>query len=143
MKTKFRIERKLEYKKPYIQEGIYHARLLHFKEMPKSVFGERIAVIFKVYTENGISELPMVCSTYISETSRLGKLLIAMGKKIEPDTEIDINDLVGGYCQVMVIGYTRDNGQRASAVNEVYPENQHTREFIAQIEAKFQELCSS
>ena len=139
MKTKFRIERKLEYKKPYIQEGIYHAKILHFKEMPKSVFGERIAVIFKIYTEQGISELPMVCSTYIGENSRLGKLLIAMGKKIEPDTEIDIKDLVGKLCQVMVIGYVRDNGQRASAVNEVYPENQHTEEVIARIEAKFPE----
>lgn len=137
MKTKFRIERKLEYKKPYIQEGIYHAKLLHFKEMPKSVFGERIAVIFKIYTENGISELPMVCSTYISETSRLGKLLVAMGKKIEPDTEIDINDLVGRLCQVMVISYVRDNGQRASAVNEVHPANQHTEEVIAKLETKY------
>lgn len=122
------------FEKPHIGEGLYHAELQDIKDIAEGQYGQRVALVFQVFTgkEQSPVELPLVVYKNLTPKSKLTVALQALGAKITPGKVIRTDDFIGRPCRVFVKNYTMQSGAEASVVEQVLEADEYTRGHIAQ-----------
>ncbi len=105
---KFRVE-KQEANLTRIEEGVYSAVFRGVEEREiETERGKRKVLVwtFEVETDDGAVEIQGLTSTKVSTGRTPSKaynwLCAIAGKKFEPDEEIDVDELIGSECVVIV-----------------------------------------
>jgi hypothetical protein len=134
-KKKMKMKAKeLNYDKPVINEGLYHATLKEVKSIEKGDYGDRVAIVFDVYhsTEEKPVELSMIAYSQVTPKSKMTKALEPLGYTYKEGEEFDTDEFLGNPCKVLIENYTKD-GKEVSGVDKVMAPDEQTVEYISKV----------
>jgi len=109
-----------EYEKPLIPEGFYDGILKDVKDISPAQFGDRVALIFEVQTEQGAVELAKVVYKKLTEKSAFTEILSVFGIEWEEGKKVETESLTGKKAKLVVENYERE-GVKASTISKVKP----------------------
>ena len=111
---------KPEFEKICIKEGFYPGTLKEVKEITPGKYGDRLALIFDVQTDDEVVELAKVVYKKITPESALTGVMQVFGFEWKEGENFDTDKLVGKKATVVVENYESD-GEKASTISKVKP----------------------
>lgn len=101
-----------------VKEGIYEAVFAEIKDIPPKDERDRVVLSFDSKIEGKVVRLPFFANKYVSNTSKLGKTLEALGLNLESE-KVNIKDFIGKPCRIIVLNYKDKEGDMVSGVDKI------------------------
>lgn len=132
---KIKAEESTGFEKPHIPEGLHHAEFITVNNAPDGRFGHRIALEFDVYymKDQKPVKIGRVYGKKLTPKSQLWEALESIGADLQVGREIDLDELSGNKCRVMVEDYKDNDGRIVSGISKVKPAAEETESFIENI----------
>lgn len=113
---------KPEFEKVLIKEGFYQGTLKEVKEISAGKWGDRLALVFDVQTDEGIVELARVVYKKLTPDTEFMKVLSIFGYEWKEGDKFETDKLIGKKATVVVESYDYeegDNTKQASTISKV------------------------
>lgn len=107
-----------------IKPGVYTARIASITERNDAQFGPALIWAFDVRTKRGPIRVETMSSQSFGPKAKARQWTEAiLGRKLQAGEEIELNDLVGKECQVVLAVKETDAGNQVNRVESVQPIN--------------------